>query len=240
MTRPKIYLRIVLAPAPLGAALFATGSVMLHETLGIALWSIVAVIVLLPLELEKHVARASLRESSVIPNRETLGHDRYIAACLFVVLGVGIVAGWKAGTVIAAVAASLAGGVQILRSLRVPTTLAITMTMIGASLSFSRPFWAAGLLMTHDLGTWLQQLVSISPAFALNESIAPDAPLTHRPLAYRLMNLGQDVSYAMPTSAWPCVLLHAAVGFAGWIGRRWTRINADEAEPNDLGHPEGV
>lgn len=247
MTLPTIHPRSLIAPAVLGGLLFAVGPMTLHEPLGVALWSVVAAIVLLPaampIAMPTEVAQAFLPVSSPADQRhESLCHSRYAAACAPVIVGVAVVAGMKPAIVIAVVAASLAGGAEILRTLRLPATLAIAMTILGASIAFTWPIWAAGLLMTHDLGAWLQRAVNVSPSFALNAAIAPDAPLTHRPLAYRRMNLGQDVSYAMPRSVWPCVVLHAGTGLVGWIGRRWTRMNADELQTtraND-GHPAGA
>lgn len=61
--------------------------------------------------------------------------------------------------------------------------------------------------------------MKIGPLFAINGNIDPTDAFTHRPLAYRLMNLGQDVFYEMPRSILPCVLVHVASGLPGILLR---------------------
>ena len=213
--------RSLLVPVLIAIAAFSVGPIVLREPLGIALWAAVAAIALLPLAYPSSVAQAFLpvstegRASISLHRQEGLDHWSYSVAGIALAVGTVIFAGALPGVVIAAVAWSLLGGTQVLVALRLPAAFAIAAVMVGAALSLTWPIWGAGLLATHDLGPWLQRIVNISPPFALNAAIAPDDALTHRPLAYRLMNLGQDVNYAMPPSVWPCVLLHAAVGLVG-------------------------
>jgi hypothetical protein len=238
MTAAKGKVLRLLAAALIGAAMFAAGPLLLGEPLGIALWAVVTTIILLPLALHASVARVFLPvsgEAEVASPGNGLCNDRlcdwtYALAAAAVVSGTLAFAGALPAIVVAAVAWSLIGSAQLLSTLRMPVAAAIAVTVVAALLSFAWPIWAADLLARHDIGPWLQRLVNISPSFALNAAVAPDDPLTHRPMGYRLMNLGQDVNYAMPTSVWPCVLLHAAVGLLGMIGRGWTRMNADKKD----------
>jgi hypothetical protein len=214
--------------AMIGGACFGVGRFFIHEPLGFALWSTVSMIILLP------VAQAFLPVIGTTNHRpECLCHWRYVFAALPLIVGVGLIAGWIPAGIVAAVALSLIGGASLLNAFRLPPAYAIAFTMLGASLAFTWPIWAANLIAAHDLGPWVQRFVDFSPAFALNAALSPEDALTHRPIAYRLMNLGQDVSYTMPANVWPCVALHAGVGIvglvAGMIGRGWTRMNADQS-----------
>jgi hypothetical protein len=223
MTHPVQRIIDLAISALLGAALFAVGRFFIHEPLGLALWSAAATICLLP------VAQAFLPVIGANHRQECLCHWRYAFAVAPIIVGAGLIAGWIPSVIIAAVALSLIGGASLLAAFRLPPTYAIAFTMLGASLAFTWPIWAANLLAAHDVGSWLQRFVDCSPAFALNATVSPEDALTHRPIAYRMMNLGQDVSYAMPANVWPCVGGHAGVGIVGLIGwglfgRRWTRM----------------
>jgi hypothetical protein len=63
-------------------------------------------------------------------------------------------------------------------------------------------------------------LVPIHPPMALNGLLRDLGAWTHQPASYRLMSLGQDVPYALPTSAWPCVFAHLSAA-ALLMGVAW-------------------
>ncbi len=75
------------------------------------------------------------------------------------------------------------------------------------------PMWSARAGASQR---WTDYAVAMSPVFAINASISPTDAITHRPTAYEISSLGQDTSYAMPKSAWPCVGFHLAVACSVW------------------------
>jgi hypothetical protein len=55
-------------------------------------------------------------------------------------------------------------------------------------------------------------LVVEHPIFTLNSIFPSLGVWTQQRLMYQLTPLGQDVPYRLPTSIWPCVLLHGVIG----------------------------
>ena len=219
-SRRTIVLELLL-PAAVGLTLAMIALVRIDEPLGRALGMVVAVVVLLPLAMSAR--RFGPHRLSIVS---------YTAAALPVFVATLCACGFASMAILFAVALSLIAGPALLPRLRVRIDLAIGLTIASALVAFTWPIWMSGILARVELGPWLQRMVDVSPAFALNAAIAPYDPLTHRPLMYRLTNLGQDVSYTLPSSLWPCVLLHAGMGIVGlvggFVGRGWTRIDADE------------
>ena len=190
-----------------GALVAGVGAIALREPMAVAFWGVVGVVIVLPLMLRRGVD--------------------YAAAVVPIVASVAW-AGGRAAIVVAAVAASLWGGASVLRALRVPLEVAIVAMIVQAIAFTTWPLWAARFLLAYDLQRVVDLAVRFGPLFAINRAIDPTDAFTHRPVAYRWMNLGQDVPYALPATIWPCVLLHGSIGVAGIISRRWARMNADE------------
>ena len=96
------------------------------------------------------------------------------------------------------------------------------------------PIWLGPTLATSALAppTWV---TAVHPLLAVNAAAVSLGIWTQQPLAYQLTPLGQDLAYAMPSSAWPCALAQstAAVilwGFSARRGRRsYTGGNATAA-----------
>jgi hypothetical protein len=60
-----------------------------------------------------------------------------------------------------------------------------------------------------------EKIVTFHPLFALNGVLKHLGMWTERPIAYRyLFALGQDVSYELPRSIWPCAGAHLLVGLS--------------------------
>ena len=78
----------------------------------------------------------------------------------------------------------------------------------------------------------------------MNGVLAPDMGIwTEQPVAYRLIALGQDVSYTLPRSIWPSVSAHAALGFttlavAALVDRFWRFYGS--AETPTVGSPTRI
>ena len=72
------------------------------------------------------------------------------------------------------------------------------------------PIWMAPHWTNPAVARLLDPLVAVHPLLAINGAGLDLGPWSHAPIAYRyLLNLGQDVPYAMPSSAWPAVAVHA-------------------------------
>ena len=71
------------------------------------------------------------------------------------------------------------------------------------------PVW----LSHHLSGASVQRMVEVHPLFAINGVIGWSV-WTEAPLAYRVLNLNQDVYYALPSSPLACILLHSIIAAA--------------------------
>lgn len=114
--------------------------------------------------------------------------------------------------------------------------LALTMTLVEASALALRvmrnPILAAGVAVLIGVAwlscpIWLSHtfqggsgqkianwLVAVHPLFAINGTLASLGAWPEQSLAYHLTNLGQDVSYALPSSIWPSVVFHGIIAMA--------------------------
>lgn len=187
----------------LAVAVFVAGSAWLvaSEPVGRAIWCACVAVLMLPV-----AYRGTPRE---------VDWFSYLIAGGVSALACGFAAGPLAALVVGAVAFSLLGLLLLYVRIGVTTSLAISLLLVQGVLFFTWPIWAAQWLVRFDVQWLVDLLVKIGPLFAINGAIDPTDPLTHRPLAYRLMNLGQDIPYAMPTSVWPCVIVHVIVGLPG-------------------------
>jgi hypothetical protein len=73
------------------------------------------------------------------------------------------------------------------------------------------PIWTAAWM--NDV--WAQRLISIHPLFAAN-AVTHLNPWPQQVLMYRMTRLGQDVPYALPSTAWPALFICALIaGISG-------------------------
>lgn len=79
--------------------------------------------------------------------------------------------------------------------------------ILAFGLWLTAPVW----LLHHLSQTLMQKIIDLHPLFAIN-SIIQLGVWTESPGAYRIMNLNQDVFYAMPSSSLNCILVHGASG----------------------------
>jgi hypothetical protein len=116
-------------------------------------------------------------------------------------------------------AALQVGLIAGLRRLRVSAISAGGMSVVLLLAWFSAPVWLLHHLQTPALLPWMQRVIDVHPLFAMNAAV-PLGVWTESPLAYRILNLNQDVYYTMP-GPWLAALLHAAIG-AGliWVNYR--------------------
>lgn len=76
------------------------------------------------------------------------------------------------------------------------------------------PVWG----LHHLSAVWMQRVINLHPLFALN-AIWPGPVWTEGQLAYHLVNLNQDVPYALPATPIGCIVVHALFGgLLIWIG----------------------
>jgi hypothetical protein len=139
----------------------------------------------------------------------------------------GVTAGhWASATlVLAGYVIALAGMSAALQRLRLPFPLPAALTTLLFALWLSWPIWLSPHLAGRD--ALVGRLVVAHPLMAIDGAVstgntALGPPWTERPLMYNELSiLSQDVAYSLPaTVAW-AVLLHAAIGAAGWtLARR--------------------
>ncbi len=202
----------------IGGAIASAGWWITSDPIGRAMWGVACVVLLLP------ISYSAESESIRTIARSRVDGLAYTLASGAAVLMVALMSGFHAAFVVAAIAISLIGGLLLLARIGVPTALGIGWLLVQSVLFLAWPIWAANLLVKFDSQSLVDLLVKVGPIFAINGSIDPTDAFTHRPLAYRLMNLGQDIPYEMPRTIWPCVLVHLAAGLPGMVvSWRWKR-----------------
>ena len=85
--------------------------------------------------------------------------------------------------------------------------LGYPLAAIVGLLWLSCPVW----LMHHLPMAWMQRIIDVHPLFVLN-SVTKLGVWTESPIAYRLMNLNQDVYYAMPSTPLWGIAFHGLIG----------------------------
>jgi hypothetical protein len=121
---------------------------------------------------------------------------------------------WSACSLTLLAYATALGGIVVLAtSLGVPRVPAAgTVTVVGL-LWLTWPVWLAHALLTPTGDAIVAWLVPAHPLFAINGVLIHFDSWDRLPLAYtRLSNLNQDVSYTLPGSIRPAVVVHALVG----------------------------
>ncbi len=85
------------------------------------------------------------------------------------------------------------------------------LTVLLLALWLTAPVWLFHHLQSDALIDWMQRLIDIHPLFAMNATVESGI-WTESPLAYRVLNLNQDVFYAMPGGPWKSILFHGVLG----------------------------
>lgn len=199
--------------------------------MGRAVWSVFAVVIALPLAWRD----SGIDKTTECRPRKDIDLPSYGIACLAIASGTLFTSGVLPMLVVASIAFSLAGLLALLTSFRIPAVLAIGCLITHSILFLTWPVWGSHWMVRHDVQWLVDALVRVGPLFAINTAIDPTDPLTHRPMAYRLTNLGQDIPYALPTYVWWCVATHVLAGIPGLCVYRYTQAtvkNGDEPRQN--------
>lgn len=123
-----------------------------------------------------------------------------VVVCMFCL---SVVDSLQCALILLVFALALVALTHTLQSLRISASIAPALTTIVALAWLSFPIWfrserAASLIAFH-------------PIFAMNGTVKSLGIWTQQPILYRLTTLGQDVPFALPTSIWPCVILHGVI-----------------------------
>ena len=130
--------------------------------------------------------------------------------------GITVTAGVRCGFVLWSLL-TLEGGVLCLSR-----TAGLSRDAIAAACSAAALLWLGWPL-------WLESapplLVCCHPLLAMDGVLAPVLGVwTEQPVAYRIMSLGQDVPYTLPSAIWPVVISHAGSGVVAFtLGRLLVR-----------------
>lgn len=86
------------------------------------------------------------------------------------------------------------------------------------------PIWLAAAWPHPAVAPWLDRLLPFNSLAAAGGVLIDLGDWTHMPIAYsHLVNLGQDVPYEPPASAWPAIVAHAALAAVVLIIRQFAR-----------------
>ena len=109
-------------------------------------------------------------------------------------------------------------------------------TIVLASLWLSWPIW----LTPHINGGIAGWLTPAHPIFAINRVLLDHGVWMQQRLMYQYSTLGQDVPYTLPTTIWPCVILHLLVAspILWWWGRERSRESSPAQPDSTLGAAE--
>jgi hypothetical protein len=108
-------------------------------------------------------------------------------------------------------AALQVGLLAALRRVRLPIVVSAGLVVLLWVLWLACPIWLFHHLQTPGLLPWMQRLINVHPIFAVN-SVTTSSLWTEAPLAYRVINLNQDVFYSLPKSPLASITLHAVAG----------------------------
>ncbi len=116
--------------------------------------------------------------------------------------------------VLAAFGAFLLGLIELCYRVGLRETVAAAVAVVTGTVWLTWPVWAAKAIEGERGQSVARALIAVSPTFAINHAVREMGIWSERPIAYRVMNLNQTVAYQLPTSVWPCVALHIAIGGA--------------------------
>lgn len=212
----------------LAAGFSLTALVFLYSvtgiTLGLFFGGFVVIVLLLPLQ----VGRGMPLSGDLLCG---------VLMTVFVAATWGI-AGWhdavtagqwcKASLLLASVATLALGVTRLLVRWHLDPTIAGTLVILTMGLWFTWPVWLASVLLGPHGDALVDWLTPAHPLFAMNGLLSHLGIWTQMPIAYRIMNLNQDVLYALPETIWPAVLLHGGIGSVACVLSR--KIKAYDAQ----------
>jgi len=209
-------------PGIFAVMLVSVGGAMLGTPLGLAMWALVVCVILVAACEHEHGLRSAVDVGSVATGAglvvlglpvvfaEVSWANSALSGLVVWCFALGV-AGVVRGLMIAGVGASVA------RASVARVSVARAMGVVIAVVWLGWPIFLAKVLVGEGSEGVVDWLVKLHPPMVLNMLLEPGDPWSHRPTAYGQMRLGQDVSYAMPTTAAWCVLLHLSLSAAVWF-----------------------
>lgn len=195
-------------------------------SLGLFICGLVLVTIIVPI--------VSMAEQSIL-NR--------LVATAFVVFAISIV--WLFGImhnetwvkewlgsmfVLDAYAIALVGLVSGLRAVRCSSVVSAALSVIVGLFWLTWPIWLSRTWNGEESAPGVERLVLLHPGMAINGQVIKLGAWSEQSVAYHLTDLSQNVPYSLPSSIWPCVLLHAILGIAllllaFWVVGRGVAVN---------------
>lgn len=149
----------------------------------------------------------------------SVAHRSAIAGCFAAMVGVADLGSLHAATLLLILllisAAFLVSSRRLLMRCGLPEVVARALVVIGGLIYLGWPMYLARAWTNGRVSGLLDGLTSYHPLLVMNGLYPELGDWTHRPIAYRyLVNLGQDVPFALPASAWPLIwmMMTAVVG----------------------------
>ena len=124
----------------------------------------------------------------------------------------GLATGLQSTALSLALAGAMVGVIGTLARLRVSVDTARGLAGAALMAWLTWPIWMAPHWTNPAAAPWLDAMLPYQPLLAINAPAIALGPWSHQPIAYRyLLNLGQDVPYALPSSAWPAIFAHTVL-----------------------------
>jgi hypothetical protein len=132
--------------------------------------------------------------------------------------GVSLFAWFQCTLVLMGFVAVLTAAATLLLRLGVSSIIAVAMCVAISLAWLTWPIWASSALRGHAI-IWP---VAIHPLFAINSACRDLGIWTEQRVAYRLTNMGQDVTYQLPATVLPCAAVQIITAAALMLFCRFT------------------
>jgi hypothetical protein len=210
--RQRLFPRYWWATGVMAIVLVVAGGLLLQTPLGVAMWSLAVGLILSLAATDDDAMRSSVRVDLV-----AFGAAVPVLVLQLFFAGLSWPSAFMSAVVVYVLVNAVSGAMRGLVMCRIPDHVARGVMLIVGMVWLAWPMVFANVLVGESWETTVDWLVSLSPPFVLNMLLEPGDPWSHRPLAYRLMRLGQDVNFAMPTTSLWCIAIHLPLLVFNWF-----------------------
>ncbi|HEV8293501.1 MAG TPA: hypothetical protein VGP94_16310 [Tepidisphaeraceae bacterium] len=128
---------------------------------------------------------------------------------------------------------AIAGLAAVVARIRIPPAVIVILSLAW----LSWPIWLAPALRGRQSSErTVAVLVAANPTFAIQGALSKsfNVPWAQYRIAYRLTNIGDDISYDMPRSILFCVMVHGIIAAIAMLAAHWPTREPSPVPPE---HP---